>query len=517
MKQFMSIVLGAALLLTACSQQNPEVPASAPTSDPATASAPQSAMAASEPASVLYADANFQGSKQELSVGTYNTGQLFGNDQLTSLRVMPGFRVTLCANKDFGGASRIYTQDCPNVGSDFNDKTSSVRVERLSPLPGAEVNDGGPAAVLYGDADLQGEKQELTLGSYNTTQLFGNDKLTSLRVLPGVRVTLYEHKDFGGASRTFTQDCLNVGSGFNDKTSSVRVEAVSPLDGTEVEADLTKPADLSYLLTLYAPQIWLAKAEPHMPSSVEWNSAHVERYLPTDDNRYMLRTKEPLASPSTKLPYFAGNLASAKVYAFAIPKTYNNLDLCYYTFYPYNLGKDVLNTNFGDHVGDWEHLTVRLASFAYQGRTYVKPTLVYFPAHSFGSGYAWSEVPKVSSTHPVGYSAKGSHGIWKDAGNHIYQNIPILGDLVDECSEGTVWETWTVLEKYTYSAQAATGTALEGNWPSWLNKDYSSPDSQAVYRWGNQKQGPVFGQYRLVDGPTGPQEKTTHVDLETLG
>jgi len=363
---------------------------------------------------------------------------------------------------------------------------------------------------------LQGEKQELTVGSYNTAQLLGNDKLTSLRVLPGARVTLYENKEFGGASRAYTQDCLNVGSGFNDKTSSVRVEVISPLDGTEVEADFANPVDLSRLLTMFAPQIWLAEGEPHMPSSVEWNSAHVERYLPADDARYMLRTKEPLAVPSTKLPYFAGNFASARVYSFAIPKTYNNLDLCYYTFYPYNLGKDVLNTNFGDHVGDWEHVTVRLATFTFQGRSYVKPTLVHFPAHSFGTGYSWSEVPKVHSTHPVAYAARGSHGCWKDAGRHVYQKIPILGDLVDECSEGMAWETWTVLEKYTYSVQAASGTALEGTWPSWLNKDYSSPDSQAVYRWGNPKEGSVFGQYRLVDGPTGPQEKASHTDPEAL-
>jgi len=121
MKQFMPIVLGAVLLMVACSQQSQEAPMHTSTSGLATVSATQSAMAASELASVLFADADFQGSKQELSVGTYNTGQLFVNDQLTSLRVAPGFRVTLYANKDFGGASRIYTQDCPNVGSDFNE------------------------------------------------------------------------------------------------------------------------------------------------------------------------------------------------------------------------------------------------------------------------------------------------------------------------------------------------------------------------------------------------------------
>ena len=36
-------------------------------------------------------------------------------------------------------------------------------------------------------------------------------------------------------------------------------------------------------------------------------------------------------------------------------------DLVYFFYYPYNRGKEVLFTIWGNHVGDWEHITVRLA------------------------------------------------------------------------------------------------------------------------------------------------------------
>ena len=52
--------------------------------------------------------------------------------------------------------------------------------------------------------------------------------------------------------------------------------------------------------------------------------------------------------------------AGAPVYAFYAEKGEGVVDLVYFFWYPYNRGKEVLDTIWGNHVGDWEHITVRL-------------------------------------------------------------------------------------------------------------------------------------------------------------
>jgi Peptidase inhibitor family I36 len=79
---------------------------------------------------VVYQDADYQGASQELSAGSYDIHDLeFGNDQLSSLKVPPGFKVTLYEHANFEGQSISFTEDTPWVGDDFNDITSGIVVE----------------------------------------------------------------------------------------------------------------------------------------------------------------------------------------------------------------------------------------------------------------------------------------------------------------------------------------------------------------------------------------------------
>lgn len=79
----------------------------------------------------LYADDKYRGHAVELSEGEYNLSRLnrynIANDQITSVKVKPGFRVVLCDNDNFGGTTAECTSDNPNLGG-FNDKTSSVKI-----------------------------------------------------------------------------------------------------------------------------------------------------------------------------------------------------------------------------------------------------------------------------------------------------------------------------------------------------------------------------------------------------
>jgi len=194
------------------------------------------------------------------------------------------------------------------------------------------------------------------------------------------------------------------------------------------------------------------------------------------------------------------------------------VDLVYFFFYPYNRGKRVLSYTYYSHVGDWEHLTVRL-TWQWDEQTQnwsLKPVGVYLSAHSFGSAYAWEQVPK-EGTHPIAFAAKGSHGLWIDAGIHKYGQA-LEEDLTDHTSEGSHWDTWNLLEYFDFDEKQGLGSST---WPLWMDLEYndhtlgdSDPASGPIWRWGNpeMEQCP-FGYCWLVDGPTGPVDKDLWDDL----
>lgn len=55
------------------------------------------------------------------------------NKKLSSLKVPAGMKVTLYEEEGFKGRSKIFTEDTPWVGDDFNDVTSSIKVEKILP------------------------------------------------------------------------------------------------------------------------------------------------------------------------------------------------------------------------------------------------------------------------------------------------------------------------------------------------------------------------------------------------
>jgi hypothetical protein len=78
--------------------------------------------------------------------------------------------------------------------------------------------------------DYSGWTASFGIGNYNLAAINAagglNDDASSIRVPAGLRVTLYEHDNFTGASlvRTADDNCF-VNEGWNDRISSLRVEA----------------------------------------------------------------------------------------------------------------------------------------------------------------------------------------------------------------------------------------------------------------------------------------------------
>jgi len=81
---------------------------------------------------VLYSDCNFKGTSQVFNSGSYNVYQLgaIGNDQLSSIKIPSGWTVTLYDDKNYRGSSKTYYSDINCLPGDWNDKTSSLKIQR---------------------------------------------------------------------------------------------------------------------------------------------------------------------------------------------------------------------------------------------------------------------------------------------------------------------------------------------------------------------------------------------------
>ena len=470
---------------------------------------PVKSVFASEAPITVYQNNQFEGQAQVLQVGTYNINQLtVGNDEISSLKVTPGYKVTLYKDADFSGDSMVFTSDSPNLDvNDFNDETSSIKVEYDPTYT--------PPVTLFKDNDFEGNSQVLSEGKFNYDTAFPslNDEISSIKVKVGYKVTLFENKDLQGKSAVLTTDEPKLGDlGMNDTVSSILVEKVNPVDSTAIAIkDLNNSQEKANILKTFAPRIYMDKNEKYMPSSIDYVKPFVDRVYDETLKKPIYTTKEKITDPTTKLDYFKGDLANAKLYSFWVDKG-DYVDLTYWEFSPYNWGKTVYGTEYGNHVGDWEHVTVRLYKFTQDGITYVKPNLTLLSYHAWMGKSSFNTMTKVDGTHPVVYCANGSHGMYKSPGEHVYINYVVVV-LSDVASQGAQWDTWNSLVTLQYDTNTQRGTGLGSSaWPvEFVQGDDYSMESGAVYQWGNNKIPDRRGIFSIEDefgsGPVSPSHQ----------
>ena len=287
----------------------------------------------------------------------------------------------------------------------------------------------------------------------------------------------------------------------------------------------------------YAPIIVFHTEEQYFPSSIEFFLEHTK----LENDHYT--SLESLGCDNCQNPEFLkGQRPEEKppIYAFIIPKKDDIVDVAYFIFYPYNLGKEVCigwdgllltgffdsvadvgsdigsgagdfgedafnafkdtgetamtsclgkRMRFGNHVGDWEQITVRFEKN--------EPKKVMFSAHDGGTIFNWKYVPRDNEQIKI-YSAMGSHGSYLATGKHVYKNLPNNGSLSDLTNEGPVWNSKDNLHMIYFKEDNSYAPPYE--WASFKG------------RWGNPKSGcdifeDKFGECVLNPGPTGPMQK----------
>ncbi|KAL7416806.1 hypothetical protein BDY24DRAFT_438628 [Mrakia frigida] len=195
-----------------------------------------------------------------------------------------------------------------------------------------------------------------------------------------------------------------------------------------------------------------------------------------------------------------------EVIAFAVEKSKGGvIDVYYWTYYPYNLGKHVRTLGVvGNHISDWEAVMVRTVDG--------EAISVDYLAHTgdFGEGTVrWEDVTKEDG-RPVAFSASGSHGLWSRPGSHVYASALNLFTLVDETSRGPRWDTSRRLlplpyfkPSSSYPSDHRTREIFSGD-SSWLNWRGPFGDFGQTDCWWSG----IYPACQLVDGPYGPARES---------
>ncbi|WP_302669578.1 cellulase family glycosylhydrolase [Eubacterium sp. AF15-50] len=83
----------------------------------------------------FYEHSNYGGWSVSLGEGSHNYSDIISagikNDAISSIRVSSGYKVTIYNDADFKGDKKEFTSDASYVGDDLNDKTSSIKIEKI--------------------------------------------------------------------------------------------------------------------------------------------------------------------------------------------------------------------------------------------------------------------------------------------------------------------------------------------------------------------------------------------------
>ncbi|KAH5784274.1 hypothetical protein HBI37_196220 [Parastagonospora nodorum] len=262
------------------------------------------------------------------------------------------------------------------------------------------------------------------------------------------------------------------------------------------------PTDLQVFLNNTTPRVAFAEVPgPSKPLTLEnVNQLGDTVYLTSNDDV----TKDPTWIKGTR-PDANGKTNGAVTAAVIVTDKGNgNVDAFYMYFYAYNYGGEVLGwdaLNFGNHVGDWEHVMIRFASGV--------PQAVWYSQHANGQAFTYPTVEKTSSGRPVAYSARGSHANYAIPGTHDH-TIPNLnlpgGVLEDYTDRGVYWDPLLSAYFYAYDAGRNAFTPYEDGTPTnWLGFKGRWGDQE--YPTSDARQVKLFGQAKFASGPTGPADK----------
>ncbi|RZC89774.1 hypothetical protein C5167_035764 [Papaver somniferum] len=299
-------------------------------------------------------------------------------------------------------------------------------------------------------------------------------------------------------------------------------------------------SQIQALVQTYSPWIYFHPKEQYLPSSVSWyfnngallykkgdesNPAPIDptgSNLPqggwNDDTYWLDLPIDKDAKERVK----KGDLGSSESYIHVKPMLGGTFtDLVFWFFYPFNgpgtAKVELINIplgKIGEHIGDWEHLTLRISNF--NGKLWD----AYFSQHSKGSWVNASDLEFQGGNKFVTYSALHGHPFYAKPGLVLQGNASLgIGIRNDTAKSDFVMNTG---ERYVVVSAEYLGTVIvEPPWLNYLKKwgpkiDYNTKEEfdkiekllpgklkDVFKRVINGLPREVYGE----DGPTGPKMK----------
>ncbi|KAF9735493.1 hypothetical protein PMIN06_010771 [Paraphaeosphaeria minitans] len=285
------------------------------------------------------------------------------------------------------------------------------------------------------------------------------------------------------------------------------------------------PSGVPDYVLKYAPVVYLHNQDPYMPSDLNTHISHttprvnfntVSAPNPLDLNSlnqlggdvYLTSNDDITTIPEWLKgvrPDGNGKTEGTTAAVIVNDKGNGDVDAFYMFFYTYNWGGEVLglsSLNFGNHVGDWEHVMVRFKDG--------QPQAVWYSQHANGQAFKYSVTQKhADNLRPIAYSANGSHANYAIGGTHDHTipnfNMP-GGVLEDHTAKDVFWDPLQSSLYYKYDAGANTFTAYDGTSPvNWLS--FAGRWGDQEYPTSDKRQFKIFGQAKYSSGPTGPADK----------
>ncbi|XP_057786654.1 hypothetical protein At1g04090-like [Salvia miltiorrhiza] len=329
---------------------------------------------------------------------------------------------------------------------------------------------------------------------------------------------------------------LGIGTFIAQNNGDTTLALSCLMNKNSASSAMPNQAQIKAVFGSYAPYVYFHPDEIYLPSSVNWyfsngallykkgeesNPVRVEpdgSNLPQgglNDGLYWLDLPvEPEEGSRVK----KGDLRSAEAYLHVKPVLGGSgTDIQVWLFYPFNgpatakvgMIEKIPLGKIGGHVGDWEHVTLRISNFDGALRR------VYFAEHSGGRWVDSSVLEFESGNRFAGYSSLNGHATYSRAGV-VMQGGGDLGIRNDTAKSAMVVDTGA-----SFAVVAAEEGAVE---PPWLNyyrkwgptRSYDIveevdkvvkllPESvkQQVEKLVKALPTEIFGE----DGPTGPKMK----------
>ncbi|CAA2995887.1 Hypothetical predicted protein [Olea europaea subsp. europaea] len=294
------------------------------------------------------------------------------------------------------------------------------------------------------------------------------------------------------------------------------------------------------LIKHYGPTVFFHPDEVYLPSSVSWffeNGALLykegrEKGLDIDskgsnlpgggsnDGKFWL----DLPDDGENSDYLkCGNLESAELYVHIKPASGGTFtDIAMWIFCPFNgpatLKAVKLNISFnkiGQHVGDWEHFTLRLSNFT--GELWC----AYFSEHSGGEWLDASELEFIKGNKSIVYSSKSGHASFPHPGCYIQGSTKLGIGLRNDCAESKYMVDSSTKYQIIAAEYLGDGNFTEPHWLQYMREWGPT----IVYNSRSElekilKHLPFFIRFSLEnlieilptelygeEGPTGPKEK----------